>query len=120
MTTDYITLSFGSTSVTLKGIDPKTIHPLREKNFTEYTLEDGSITVDESTTSKRLWKLKNDIPLTEQENADLMDLCFTYKQITLVENWVDPGTYSVHFRSLIPRLDSPTGSNKYTMELREL
>lgn len=118
--TANITLSYGTTSVTLNAIDPTTIHAEREKNFQEFTLENGTIVVDESTTAKRLWKLKNDVPLTDQEDADLKALCFDHKQITLIENWVDAGTYEVHFRSLKSRLDTPLGSNKYIMELREL
>lgn len=115
-----ITLSFGATSVVLNYIDPKTIYPDRPKNFTEHVLQDGTKTVDEAPNSKRIWVINHDVALTDAERTDLNTLCYTHQNITLVEDWVDAGTYNVHFRSLDQRFDQAQAGTKYVMEFVEL
>lgn len=120
MSLGFVTLSYGATSVTLYGIDPKTIYPNRVKSYSEYTLEDGSKAVDEAENSKRFWSIKQDPPLTAQEDTDLDSLCYTHKTITLTESWVDSGSYTVHFRKLKRFKNGPSGRAHYEMEFQEL
>lgn len=115
-----ITLSKDAISVVLYGIDPKTIYPEREKNFTEFVLQDGSKSFDVAPNNKRVWIIRHDPPLTSTEDANLTTLCHTHGIITLTEDWVDSGTYTVFFRKLKRELVSPTGVAHYDMEFVEI
>lgn len=120
MSLGSITLSFGATSVTLLGVQATTVYADREKNYSEYVLQNGDKVFDEAPNTKREWILRHDPPLTAQEDADLETLCYTHGRITLTESWVENGTYQVYFRKLRRSLETPNGQAHYDIELAEL
>lgn len=115
-----VTLSFGATSITLSYITPETIHPTRIKNMTEHVLEDGSVAIDQAENFKRLWQFEIEVPLIVSDLAKLVTLYDTNNAITLVENWVDPGTYNAWFKNYQPRFVNASGNTRVQLILQEL
>ena len=115
-----IILTFGAINVTLNFIDVRSIYPKRTKNFSEHLLQDGTRIIDEAPNSKRHWVIDHNVPLTAQEALDLRTLCYTHQNITLTEDWVDMGTFNVHFRNLDERFDEANANTKFIMEFQEL
>jgi len=115
-----ITLSFGATSITLDYVDPTTIYPSRIKNMTEHVLENGDITIDQAENFKRSWNLLIEVPLLQADRDKLKTLYENNNAITLVENWVDPGTYSVWFKNYQPKFVNQSGNTRLQLTLQEV
>lgn len=116
-----VTLSFSAISVVLPNIKHNTIFAKRPKIFSQTSNADGSINVDAAPIAKRQWRFEYDAPLTSSEYADLETLCYTHQFITLTEDWVDAGTYTVFFKSLDQQLTGPSELNRrLIMEFQEI
>lgn len=119
--TKKINLSYGATSLDLYFLNPLTVPPELNKNFTRVTLGNNTIKYDISGDKKKRWQITTETELSAAEQSDLFSLYDVKDSLTLTEDFIESSVaYNVFFEDLRQATRTFSGFQHYTLTLQEV